>query len=204
MPTHKGTSQTDITIGSGGTTATETTTFDFDATYATTGNLQFTDLTSSSDRRYSAYELRITNATGSLLATFAARYRAWIDNGSSTGPRLMTRSDNFTPVPNGNSPSWPASPITTAERTWGQAVFDGSGGTFATLRGNWQLRTTVQTGGTVIQTVVDQTDALLRVHLVYMSGSTVLLDNVVTMTAVGSVKGRLTLDPPDVTDRFVP
>lgn len=204
MPTHKGTSQTDITIGSGGTTATETTTFEFDATYATVGTLQFADLTSTNDRRYSAYDLRVTSSTGALLAGFAARYRAWIDNGSSTGPRAMTRTDTFVPLPSGSTPTWPTSPVTTAERTWGQAVFDGTGGTFATLRGNWQLRTTVQSGASVIQTVVDQTDTLLRVHLVYMTGTTVLLDNVVTMTAVGAIKGRLTLDPPDVTDRFVP
>lgn len=204
MPTHKGTSQTDITIGTGGTSATETTTFEFDATYATSGNLQYLDLATGADRRYSAYELIITNATGSVLATFCARYKAWIDAGSATGPKTVTLVDNFVPVPSGSAPAWPSSAATIAERTWSQAAFDSSGGVFATLSGNWQVRTTVQTGGTVIQTVVDQTESLLRLHMVYLAGDVVLLDNVVTMTAVAAVKGKLTLDPPDVTDRFIP
>ncbi|MFV8753338.1 hypothetical protein ACNOYE_22545 [Nannocystaceae bacterium ST9] len=204
MPTHKGTSQTDITIGSGGTSATETTSFEFDATYATVGNFQYLDLATGADRRYSAYELRITNATGAVIATFAARYKAWIDAGSATGPKTVKLTDNFVPLPNGNAPAWPSSAATIAERTWSQAAFDGAGGLFATLRGNWQVRTTVQTGASVIQTVVDQTESLLRLHMVYLAGDIVLLDNVVTMTSTGAIKGRLTLDPPDITDRFIP
>jgi hypothetical protein len=204
MPTHKGTSQTDITIGSGGNSATETTSFEFDATYATSGNLQYLDLAAGTDRRYSAYQLIITSSTGSVIATFAARYKAWIDAGSATGPKQVNLSNVFVPLPNGSSPAWPTTAATIAERTWSQAAFDASGGVFATMRGNWQVRTTVQTGATVIQTVVDQTDSLLRLHMVYLAGDIVLLDNVVTMTATGAIKGRLTLDPPDVTDRFIP
>jgi hypothetical protein len=204
MPTHKGTSQTDITIGSGGTSAAGTTSFEFDATYATTGNLQYLDLASGTDRRYSAYQLIITDATGGVIATFAARYKAWIDAGSATGPKSINLTNNFVPLPNGSSPAWPSTAATIAERSWSQAAFDASGGLFATLQGNWQVRTTVQTGASVIQTVVDQTDSLLRLHMVYLAGDVVLLDNVVTMTAAGSIKGKLTLDPPDITDRFIP
>ncbi len=204
MPTHKGTSQTDITMGSGGSSATQNTSFEFDATNATLASLQYLDLATGMDRRYSAYELRVTGPTGAVIATFAARYKAWTDAGSATGPKTINLSNNFVPPAAGSAPAWPSSATTMAERSWSQAAFDGAGGLFATLRGNWQVRTTVQTGATVIQTVVDQTESLLRLHMVYLAGDIVLLDNVVTMTAHGAIKGRLTLDPPDITDRFVP
>jgi hypothetical protein len=204
MPTHKGTSQSDILIGGGGNSATETTSFEFDATYATGGSLQYLDLATSADRRYSAYQLIITSTSGAVLATFAARYKAWIDAGSATGPKSADLTNSFTPGASGTSPAWPSSAATIADRSWSQAAFDGSSGLFATMNGNWQVRATVQTGASVIQTVVDQTESLLRLHVVYLNGTIVLLDNVVTMTASGAIKGRLTLDPPDVTDRFIP
>lgn len=204
MPTHKGTSQTDIVISGGASSSTQKTSFDFDATYATLGNLQYLDLATGADRRYSAYELRIMGSTGAVIATFAARYKAWIDAGSASGPKSVDLTNNFVPVPNGSSPAWPSSAATIAERSWSQAAFDSSGGLFATLHGHWQVRTTAQTGASVIQTVVDQTESLLRLHMVYLVGDIVLLDNVVTMTATGTIKGKLTLDPPDITDRFIP
>lgn len=205
MPTHQGKTQTDILIGGGGDSASEHTEFEFNATYATTATLEYADLAPGTDRQYSGYELVVRDATGGVIATFAARFKSWIDRGSATGPKTINITNSCTPAPSGSLPNWPLSPMTTADREWRVDTFDGTGNLYAHLYSTWQLWTTVTSkSATVIQTVTDQTDDLLRVHLVYMDGVVVLLDVVATMPSAAKVIGAVTADPPDVTDRFSP
>lgn len=205
MPTHQGKTQTTILIGDGGDSAQVYSEFEFDATYATTATFDHLDLAPGTDRQYSGYELVVRDSAGAVLATFAARYKAWIDRGSATGPKKIKIVNNFNPPPNGSSPNWPLSAVTTADREWRVDTFDSAGNAYAQLYANWQLRSTVASStATVIQTVTDQTDKLLRVHLVYMDGAVVLLDVVASMPATPKVVGKVVADPPDVVDRFTP
>lgn len=205
MPTHQGKTQTDILIGDGGESAQEHSEFEFFATYATTATLQYADLAPGTDRQYGGYELIVRNSNGAVLATFAARYKAWIDRGSASGPKTIDITNNFNPAPVGSSPAWPLNAKTTADREWRVDTFDSRGNLFAQLYTFWQLRTTVTSSrATVIQTVTDQTDSLLRVHYVYMDGQVVLLDLVASMPAAATVVGSVTADPPDVIDKFTP
>ncbi|HVI03215.1 MAG TPA: hypothetical protein VM869_31175 [Enhygromyxa sp.] len=204
MPTHQGKTHTDILIGDGGENVQESSEFEFSATYATTATLEYADLAPGTDRCYSGYELLVRDSAGLVIATFAARYKAWIDRGSATGPKTIDIVNNFTPAPSGSQPGWPLSPVTTTEREWRVDAFDATGNLYAQAYATWQLRSTVATGATVIQTVTDQTDTLLRVNLVYMTGRTVHLTVVASMFASAKVVGRVTADPPDVTDRFTP
>lgn len=204
MPTHQGKTHTDILIGDGGENIQESSEFEFSATYASTATLEYADLAPGTDRNYSGYELVVRDSAGSVIATFAARYKAWIDRGSATGPKSINIVNSFTPPPSGSLPTWPLSAVTTTDREWRVDSFDATSNLYAQAFATWQLRTTVMSGATVIQTVTDQTDTLLRVHLVYMQGRTILLDTVATMTASAKAVGKVTLDPPDVTDRFTP
>lgn len=204
MPTHQGTTHTDILIGDGGENIQESSEFEFYATYASTATLEYADLAPGTDRNYSGYELVVRDSAGSVLATFAARYKAWIDRGTATGPKTINIVNNFTPPPSGSLPTWPLSTATTADREWRVDSFDQKSNLYAQAYALWQVRSTVMSGSSVIQTVTDQTDSLLRVHLVYLQGRTILLDTVATMTATATAIGNVTLDPPDVTDRFTP
>lgn len=206
MPTHQGKSQTDIVVGDAGESASEHTEFEFNATYSSSGNLQFVDLAPGTDRQYSAYELIITEpASGTTLATMAARYKAGIDLGSSPGPKTISITNTFTPAPAGSTPNWPLAFQTSADRVWEVNTFDKKANLYARAWASWGVRTTVGVASAyVIQTVVDQTATLLRVHLVYLNGSTVLLDTIVTMQASVTVTGSITQDPPDITDTFSP
>lgn len=205
MPTHQGKTQTDIVIGDGGISATENTEFEFNATYSGVGSLQYLDLAPGTDRQYSAYELIVADAVGNPVATFAARYKAWIDRGTATGPKQIDITNEFNPAPAGSSPAWPLSFQTSADRVWRTDVFDRSGSLYCQAWATWSVRTTV-VGATsyVIQTVVDQTSGLLRLHLVYLDGAAVMLDTVVTMLASVQTTGALESDPPDITDTFSP
>jgi hypothetical protein len=206
MPTHQGQTQTDIVIGDGGDSASEHTSFEFNSTYSASGGLQVVDLAPGTDRQYSAYELVIQDpATGLQLATFAARYKAWIDVGSATGKKEIDITNKFDPGPVGSSPNWPLAFQTSAERTWRTDTFDRKGNLYARAWATWSVRTTVaSTSAYVIQTIVDQTPTLLRVHLVYLDGSAVVLDTIASMGADVAVEGGVAKDPPDITDSFVP
>jgi hypothetical protein len=205
MPTHQGKTQTDILIGQGGENVRENSEFEFSATYATSATLQYLDMAPGTDRYYGGYQLILNDATGGVLATFAARYKAWIDRGSASGPKTIDIINTFTPAPSGSTPGWPLAAVTTADREWRVDTFDGKGNLYAQLWSTWQFRTTTTSPtATVIQTVTDQTDNLLRVHLVYMQGAVVLLDVVATAFATVTAELSITVDPPDVTDRFTP
>jgi hypothetical protein len=207
MPTHQQQTQTDIIIGSGGGKATEqSSVFSFEAVYSESAELEYLDLAPNEDRQYSAYELVLKNSsTGSVMATFAARYKAWIDRGTADGPKNIDITYDFDPAASGNSPNWPSSTSTSGERQWKVDAFDVSSDLFAEHKMTLQFRTTVtSTSAFVIQTITDQTDTLLRINLVYQEGSTVILDMVVTITSSASASGGVTVDPPDVTDRFKP
>lgn len=205
MPTHQGKTQTTILIGDGGESAQENSELEFTATYATNATLEHLDLAPGTDRQYGGYELVVRDSAGAVLATFAARYKAWIDQTSKSQTKTITIDNTFNPLPGGSAPNWPLSAVTTADREWRVDTFDQKGNLFAGLNATWQLRSTVTSpSARVIQTVTDQTDGLLRVHLVYMDGVVVLLDVVATMPAVATVAGNVTADPPDVIDRFTP
>ena len=205
MPTHQGKTQTDIVIGDGGDSATEETEFEFTAVYSGGGNLQYADLAPGTDRQYSAYEFRVTDAAGTTIATMAARYKAWIDVGTAKGQKKIDIVNQFTPAPSGSSPIWPLSYQTSASRVWRVDTFDRKSNLYARGWANWSVRTTVSVATAyVIQTVVDQTASLLRLHLVYLNGTSVLLDTIVTMTGQVNVTGGVTKDPPDITDTFSP
>ncbi len=206
MPTHQGKTQTDIVIGDGGDSASEHSEFEFMATYSAVGDLQYVDLAPGTDRQYSAYELLIKQpASGLTIATMAARYKAWIDVGSAKGNKSIDISNTFNPAPNGSSPNWPLAYQTSADRLWRVDTFDRKSNRYATAWAKWTVRTTVvSTTSYVIQTIVDQTPAMLRLHLVYLDGTAVLLDTIVTMIGSVSVTGTVTKDPPDITDTFSP
>jgi hypothetical protein len=204
MPTHQGKTQTDIVISDGGDSTAQHTEFEFTATYSAVGNLQYADLAPGTDRQYSAYELIITSGT-MTVATMAARYKAWIDVGSAKGNKTIDIGNVFTPAPTGSAPSWPLGYQTSADRVWRVDTFDRKSNLYARAWASWSVRTTVaSTTAYVIQTVVDQTPTMLRVHLVYLDGTAVLLDTVVTMKASVGVTGLITQDPPDITDTFSP
>lgn len=206
MPTHQGKTQTDIVIGDGGDSASEHTEFEFTATYSAGGSLQYVDLAPGTDRQYSAYELIIKESGGTtVLATMAARYKAWIDVGTAKGKKTIDITNTFSPAPTGSSPAWPLAYQTSADRVWRVDTFDRKSNLYARAWASWGVRTTVGSPTAyVIQTVVDQTPAMLRVHLVYLNGTSVLLDTVVTMTGSVGVTGLVTQDPPDITDTFSP
>jgi hypothetical protein len=206
MPTHQGKTQTDIVIGDGGETSSGHSEFEFTATYTSTGNLQFVDLAPGTDRLYTAYELIVTDSvTGTTLATMAARYKAGIDRGTAKGKKTINITNTFNPSPTGSSPGWPLAYQTLADRVWRVDTFDNKSNLYATPWASWFVRTTVGIPAAyVIQTVVDQTPTLLRLHLVYLNGTSVLLDTVVTMVSTATVTGSITQDPPDVTDVFSP
>jgi hypothetical protein len=207
MPTHQGKTQTDIVIGDGGEEVSEHTEFEFLATYSGAGNLQFADLAPGTDRQYSAYELIITQPVtgGAVLATMSARYKAGIDVGTAPGNKTINITNTFTPAPTGSTPNYPLAYQTSADRAWRVNTYDKKSNLYASPYASWGVRTTVgMATAYVIQTIVDQTPSLLRVHLVYLNGAAVLLDCVVTMTSTVTVKGSITQDPPDVTDTFTP
>ena len=206
MPTHQGKTQTDIVIGDGGDSASEHSEFEFMATYSAAGNLQYVDLAPGTDRQYSAYELIITQpASGQTIATMAARYKAWIDVGTAKGKKSIDITNTFNPAPSGSSPNWPLAYQTSADRLWRVDTFDRRSNLYATAWAKWTVRTTVSVATSyVIQTVVDQTPAMLRLHLVYLDGTAVLLDTIVTMLSSVSVTGTVSKDPPDITDAFSP
>jgi hypothetical protein len=207
LPTHQGKTQTDIVIGDGGDSVSEHTEFEFTATYSGSGNLQYADLAPGTDRQYGAYELIISDPAtgGATLATMAARYKAGIDVGSAKGKKTINIGNTFTPAPTGSTPNWPLAYQTSADRVWRVDTFDKKSNLYASAWATWSVRTTVAVATAyVIQTVVDQTPAMLRVHLVYLNGSTVLLDTVVTMLAGVTITGLVTQDPPDITDTFSP
>ncbi|PRQ05737.1 hypothetical protein ENSA5_00570 [Enhygromyxa salina] len=205
MPTHQGKTQTDIVIGDAGDSASEATEFEFVATHAGPGSVQFVDYAPGTDRQFSGYELVVTDVAGSPVATMAARYKAWIDVGTATGKKEIDIQNLFNPAPAGSRPDWPLSPQTSAERVWQTETFDSASNLYAKTCATWQVRTTVISAtATVMQTIVDQDPGLLRVHLVYLDGAAVILDVVATMIAATSVTGNVTADPPDVTDTFSP
>lgn len=208
MPTHQGKTQTDIVIGDGGESPSTAASseFEFNATYSGSGNLRYADLAPGTDRQYSAYELIITDpATGTTLAKMAARYKAGLDLGSAQGNKVISITNAFTPAPTSSSTLWPFAYQTSAERAWEVNTYDANSNLYARAWASWAVRTTVGSGNAyVIQTIVDQTSTLLRVNLVYLDGSTVLLDTVVTMQASVTVTGSVTQDPPDITDTFIP
>jgi hypothetical protein len=206
MPTHQGKTQTDIVIADAGDSAAQHSEFEFNATYSGVGNLQYVDLAPGTDRQYSAYELLISGSTGGpTIATMAARYKAWIDLGTAKGKKSIDITNTFNPAPNGSSPNWPLAYQTSADRVWRVDTFDRKSNLYARAWATWNVRTTVLVPTAyVIQTIVDQTSSLLRVHLVYLDGTAVLLDTIVTMVADVSVTGGVTKDPPDITDTFTP
>jgi len=208
MPTHQGSTETIIIFpppDDDDDEATQTTNFEFEATYTGAATLEVADLAPKQDRRYTDSELVLRDATGAPIATFAARYKAWVDRGSATTQKRVTLTDSYVPVPDGDSPVWPISFASSAHRSWKVDTFDPAGGLFAQQWLAWEVRTTMASStGIVAQSVTDQTDGLLRVQLVYMEGANVLLTVVATITASASVGGGVTADPPDVTDLFSP
>ena len=205
MPTHRGKTQTDILIGGGGDSGEQHTEFEFDSIYSTVATLDYADLAPGSDRQSAGYQLILRDSAGSVLATFAARYKAWVDRGSATGPKTIDIQNSFTPAPSGSNPGWPLYGSTTADRSWKVDLFDSAGGLYARQSANWQLRSEILSRtGKVIQTVTDQTADLLRVQLVYMEGMSVLLTVTSVMIASSTHTGSVTGDPPDVHDRFTP
>lgn len=205
MPTHQGQTQTDITIGDGGDSAQQQSAFSFAATYVEVGNLQFRDLDPSHGRQSAVYEFKVNTPGGITIASFSARYDAWIERREPGGRRVVEITNSFDPAPNGDQPGLIRSPRTSAERLWEVPTFTADGNPFATLWVHWQLRTAVGSRAVrVVQTVTDQSADLLRVVLVFLDDDDTLLSVVATMPASFAVDGGVLADPPNVTDRFVP
>jgi len=204
MPTHQGKTQTDIVIGDGGDSATQTSSFEYVATYSASMTLQYQDAASGGSNQDSRYELVLKDATGATLATLAAKYTAQGTLGTATSLNT-TKSNTWSPSPNGSSPTWPTgSTPTSATRQW-QVVCTKGAPTFATYQARWDFVSTVQSGGSVGQIVGTQSSSELGVTLTYTDGSrNVLLTVVVTCKATVAASVGVSIGTPSVTDTLSP
>jgi hypothetical protein len=203
MPTHQGKTQTDIVIGDGGESVTLDASLDFTATYGSgvTANFQYKDNASGANYENSDYEIKISNAAG-VIATWSAKYTADPVTGSATSV-TTTRNNTFTPTPNGNSPTFPASPATYASRDWVISSTK-SGSTFAGFDCRWEFASTVASGGSVTQTVNIQNNTKFKVTLTYSDGAATILTVVVICYAKATATSGVTLGSVSVTDTTQP
>lgn len=202
VPTHQGKSQTDIVVGDAGESATQHSSFEFDASYSDSMTLQYLDAASGASNQDSRYELVLKDAAGTTLATFAAKYTAQGTLGTATSLNT-TKSNTWSPSPSGNTPTWPTGTPTSATRQW-QVVCTKAGQTFGTHQARWDFVSTVKSGGSVGQVVSTQDDDQLVVTLTYTEGRTVLLTVEVTCEAVVTTVGGVQAGTPSVTDTFTP
>jgi hypothetical protein len=203
MPTHQGKTQTDIVIGDGGDSVTLDASLEYFATYGSgvTANFQYKDNASGANHEDSNYEIKISDASG-VIATWAAKYTADPVTGSATNV-TTTRTNTFTPTPNGNSPTYPASPATSATRDWVISSTKG-GSTFAGFDCRWECASTVATGGSVSQTVNIQNNAKLKVTLTYTVGGSTVLTVIAICYAKATETAGVTLGAISRTDTIVP
>lgn len=203
MPTHKGTSQTDITIsGGGGKSITLDGRIEFTANYGTSANFQYKDNAPSQNNEDSDYELKVLDVTGATIATFAAGYT--VDPVPGTGTTVSsTRTNTFTPSPNGSSPTYPSAWATEGTRDWSISSTHG-GSAFGGFNSSWKFASTVVSGGSVSYAVNTQNNDELTVTLTYSDGSSTILDVVVTCYAKATVAGGVQLGSPSVTDNLAP
>jgi hypothetical protein len=203
MPTHQGKTQTDIVIGDGGEEIALDGRLEFLATYGTSANFQYKDNASGQNYEDSAYELKVLNVTGATIATFYADYKANPVTGSATIV-TTTRTNTFTPSPNGNTPTFPISGWEThGTRAWSVTSTHG-GSTFAGFNSTWKFASTVLSGGSVSYAVNTQTNDQLTVTLTYRDASAIILTVVVTCYAKATKTGGVNLGSPSVTDTLQP
>jgi hypothetical protein len=203
MPTHQGTSQTDIVISGGGSKSmTLDGRFAFDATYGTSANFQYKDNAPSQNNEDSNYELKILNVAGATIATFAAEYTVDLVAGSGTTVN-STRTNTFNPSPNGNTPTFPSLWATHATRDWSISSTH-SGSAFGTFTSAWKFASTVVSGGSVSYAVNTQNNDELNVTLTYSDGTSTILTVVVTCYAKATVAGGVQLGSVSRTDNLQP
>jgi hypothetical protein len=202
MPTHQGTSQTDITIGSGGRSITLDGRIEYTATYGTSANFQYKDNAPSQNNEDSNYEVKVLDVTGATLATFAAEYT--VDPVPGTGTSVTsTRTNTFNPSPNGNTPTFPSAWATHSTRAWSISSTHG-GSAFGGFNSDWKFASTIATGGSVSYAVNTQNNDQLTVTLTYTYGGSTILEVVVTCYAKATVAGGVQLGSPSVTDNLQP
>ena len=205
MPTHQGKTQTDIVIGDGGDSIELESSIEFAATYGTSANFQYKiNNTATSDSEDSSYELKVLDASGATLATFFAKYTCDPVTGTATDVD-STRTNTFSPSPNGSSPAAiPSSRETYASRSWSISAMKNNQ-SFAGFQASWQFASTVPTGGSVSQTVSTQNNDELEVTLTYTSGGNTVLSVVVTCsTAVSASSAMVWFNSPSVSDTLQP
>lgn len=202
MPTHQGQTQTDIVIGDAGDSITSDASIEFTVSYDDDADFQYKNNAPSGDAEDSSYEIEVKDATGTSLGTFAAEYTFDPVTGTATNVS-STRTNTFTPSPDGNTPSFPSSWETLAERTWEISSTKGTS-TFAGFEGRWKFASTVASGGSVSQTVNTQNDDELKVTLSYSDGSSTVATVVVICKASASGTSGVTLGSPSVSDSLRP
>lgn len=202
MPTHQGKTQTDILIGDGGEGITIDSSIELTATYSANANFQYKDNVPSADNEDSSYELKLLDAAGGTLATFAAEYTCDPVTGTATNVS-STRTNTFNPSPNGSTPSFPSSHQTLAHREWEISSKKGNQ-TFAGFQASWKFASTVASGS-VTQTVNTQNDGELNVTLVYSDAAGPVLEvDVVCLVAVSASSQAVKIGTPTVTDNIQP
>jgi hypothetical protein len=208
MPTHQGKTQTDIVIAEAGNSSRHIdldANIEFLATYSGSTNYQYKDNVPSADHEDSNYELKLLSLGGSTIATFAAKYTADPVPGTATVV-TTTRTNTFNPAPNGNTPTFPASPATYVSRDW-VISSTRSGSTFAGFDCRWEFASTVISGSgvSVSQSVNTQNNTTLTVTLTYTSGGSTILTVVVTCFATATASGGgVNLGSPSVSDTIQP
>jgi hypothetical protein len=202
MPTHQGKTQTDIVIGDGGDSIELNGRIEFLATYSSTANFQYRDNVPSADNEDSDYELKVLDAGGATIATFAAEYT--VSPVTGTGSIVnSTRTNTFTPAPNGNTPTFPAAYATQATRAWSISSTR-SGLTFGGFNSYWKFASTIAAGGSVGYVVNTQNNKQLIVTLTYTLSSSTILTVVVTCYAKATVTGGVSLGSASATDNLLP
>lgn len=192
MPTHKGTSQTDITIGSGGTGVTLTAALSWTLTTDSPIEVRADDA-SAPLAVDGTQRAALLDATGATLGTLYTAFRAEATAaGATEGSR--SRSDEASPLPVGGGVVWPTAPESAAVRDW-SAFATGLG----ELAASFELATTGAAGVVVDQVVYSQTPDRLELRLTFRSGRTVLAEGVVVFEA--SAPGAST---PVVDDQIQP
>ncbi|MCA9696057.1 MAG: hypothetical protein KC431_00945 [Myxococcales bacterium] len=202
MPTHQGTSQTDIIIGDGGNSITLDASFGFTATYPNTLTFLYKNHSPGADNENSSYTLKAIDSNNKVVATFSARYKVDPVTGSATNIS-STRGNTFSPTPTGSATSFPSSWETYAKRNWSISSTS-SGSTFAGFDCEWEFATTVGSGGSVSQSVTTQNDGTLEITLVFTKGGSTVLSVDVTCPASATATTGVTLGSVSRTDDIQP
>lgn len=175
MPTHKGTSQTDITIGSGGTTMTTVVSFDLLlAEGETSVEGPRLELRSGSD----AWSIELADTTGGSMATIGVAWTSAVLGAHSVS---TTTRAHASPEASSGAPAWPGLPTAGASRDWEQTLTQ-RGRPWAIGHLSFELAAEAGPGTELGLTLVDALDHELGLHVEVSTGGRVVLSGTVQLT----------------------